>query len=304
LCPLAVERQIEAGTHSNWSSQLITTAGHEVTVANAARVRLIHGGTRKNDRLDAEKLARLLRYDQNLLAPIQHRTLDTMQDLAVLRSREALVKARTMHINHVRGIIKPFGARIPNCETKAFAQQASQHVPPELLPAVQPHLEAIAMLSVQISDRGKYIVQLCRTKYPITSILTQVHGVAEITALTYMLTLEDPCRFKKSRDVAAYLGLTPGQKQSGTSNPARRITKAGDRRVRRLLVQCAQRILGKRGIDSDLKRHGERIASSGSRDAKRRAVVAVARKLAVLLHCLWMTGEVYEPLRNSTKNTS
>ena len=299
----AMQVAIEVGAHSNWTSQLISTAGHAVTVANAARVRLIHGGTRKNDRLDAEKLARLLRYDRSLLAPIQHRGMGTQHDLAVLRSREALVKARTMHINHVRGIIKPFGARIPKCDTKAFAGIALQYIPPELLPAVTPHIEAIENLTRQINDLTRHVVELCRDKYPVTSVLTQVHGVAEITALTFILTVEDPFRFRKSRDVAAYVGLVPGQKQSGASDPARRITKAGDRQLRRLLVQCAQRILGKRGIDSDLKRHGERIASSGSKDAKRRAVVAIARKLAVLLHCLWVTGEVYEPLRNSKRRS-
>lgn len=291
---------LEAGTHSNWTSSVIRDAGHDVTVANAGHIRLIHSSRRKNDQLDAEKLARLMRYDPNLLAPIQHRARDTHVDLAVLRSRDGLVRSRTMLINHVRGVVKSFGMRIPKCETSRFCHHASQHVPPELLPALQPQLDVIAELTRQILSLEKRVRELCRSKYPATITLTQVHGVAELTALTFMLTIEDPHRFRRSRDVGAYLGLVPGRKQSGANDPNRRITKAGDRELRRLLVQCAQRILGKRGIDSDLKRHGERIARPGTKEAKRRAVIAVARKLAILLHRLWATGEAYEPLRNSS----
>lgn len=171
------------------------------------------------------------------------------------------------------------------------------------MPALEGQLLIIESLTVQIHALDVKIRDLCGSKYPVTGSLMQVHGVAEITALTFILSIEDPTRFGRSRDVAAYLGLVPGQRQSGGSDPTRRITKSGDRELRRLLVQCAQRILGKRGSDSDLKRHGERIASSGSKDSKRRAVVAVARKLAVLLHRLWLTGEVYEPLRNSKRKS-
>jgi len=294
---------IETGTHSAWVSRAITAAGHDVTVANSARVRLIHGSRWKNDRLDAEKLARLLRYDRTLLAPVEHRGRDAQLALAILRSRDALVRSRTLLINHVRGVVKAFGLRIPKCDTKAFTRRAGEHIPPDLLPALQSQLDVIAQLTNQIRLLEARIRELCRTTYPETAALTQVHGVAELTALTFVLTLENPSRFERSRDVGAYLGLTPGQKQSGGSDPNRRITKTGDRTMRRLLVQCAQRILGKRGIDSDLKRHGERIMRIGTKDAKRRAVVAVARKLAVLLHRLWITGEVYEPLRNSSRAT-
>lgn len=294
----AMQVALEAGTHSAWVQRAIADAGHDVTVANATHVRLIHSSRRKNDRLDAEKLARLLRYDRNLLAPIQHRTRETHADLAILRSRDALVRSRTMLINHVRGVIKSFGLRVPKCDTSAFHRHASDRVPAELLPALQPQLDVIEELTGQIRTLDLRLRELCRSKYPATALLTQVYGVAEVTALTYMLTLEDPSRFQRSRDVGAYLGLVPGQKQSGGSDPTRRITKTGDRNLRRLLVQCAHRILGKRGIDSDLKRHGQRIARSGTKEAKRRAIVAVARKLAILLHRLWITGEIYEPLRN------
>ena len=289
---------IETGTHSPWVSRAIAAAGHEVTVANAAHVRLIHGGKRKNDQLDAEKLARLMRYDRKLLSPVKHRGAQAQAHLSILRSRDALVKSRTALINHVRGVVKAFGCRIPKCETRLFHDRAREHIPTELQPALLPVLEIIETLTQKIRAIDTRVRELCRDTYPETALLTQVHGVGELTALTFLLSIEDPQRFRKSRHVGAYLGLTPGQKQSGSSDPNRRITKAGNRELRRLLVQCAHRILGKRGIDSDLKRHGQKIMRPGTKEARRRAVVAVARKLAVLLHRLWITGEVYEPLRN------
>jgi len=291
---------LEVGTHSTWFSRTLEDLGHNVTVAHTARVRLIHGGRRKNDQLDAEKLARLLRYDRRLLVPIKHRSEEAQRDLAVLRSRRAVVRSRTLLVNHVRGVAKSFGFRIPKCETRIFAGHARDVIPPEVLPALEPTVDAIENLTTQVAILDTRVRQLCRNTYPETALLTQVHGVAEITALTYILTLEDPTRFARSRDVGPYLGLVPGQKQSGGTDPTRGITKTGDRALRTLLIECAQRILGKRGIDSDLKRHGLKIASVGTKAAKRRAVTAVARKLAVLLHRLWITGEVYEPLKNAT----
>ncbi len=113
-----------------------------------------------------------------------------------------------------------------------------------------------------------------------------------------MLTLEDPARFPTSRDVGAYVGLVPKRSASGQRDPQLGITRAGDRMLRRLLVQAAHYTLGPFGPDTDLRRFGEKLAARGGKNAKKRAIVAVARKLAVLLHSLWSTGEVYEPLRH------
>jgi transposase len=119
-----------------------------------------------------------------------------------------------------------------------------------------------------------------------------------LIALTFVLTIEDRDRFQKSRDVGCYVGLRPKRSESGESQPQLRITKEGDVYLRKMLVQGAHYILGYRGPDTDLKRWGRRLAGQG-KNAKKRAVVAVARKLGILLHRLWVTGEVYEPLRNS-----
>ena len=114
-----------------------------------------------------------------------------------------------------------------------------------------------------------------------------------------MLTLDDPQRFGSSRDVGAYLGMIPRRRDSSESRPELRISKEGDRYLRSLLVQAAHYILSRRGPDTDLKRWGLRLAGAGGKVAKRKAVVAVARKLGVLLHRLWVSGEKYEPLRQA-----
>jgi transposase len=133
--------------------------------------------------------------------------------------------------------------------------------------------------------------------------LCQVEGIGPLTALTFVLTLEDPYRFERSRSVGAYLGLVPATYRSGDRDPQKRISKEGDqmlrKMLRKLLVGSAHYVLGPFGSDSDLRRHGEKIASRGAKNAKKRAAVAVARKLSVLLHRLWVGGEVYEPLYNA-----
>ena len=292
---------IETGTHSPWISRLLESFGHEVLVANARKVRLVYGGDRKSDKLDAQKLARLARFDPKLLSPIRHRSKDAQAHLALIRSRDALVGSRIGLVNHVRGSVKAFGARLPVCSTRTFARKARTVVPEELLAALEPVLMIIEKLSEQILAMEKRIKILGREAYPETNVLRQVTGVGAITSLTFILTLENPSRFRKSRDVGAFLGLTPGQKQSGDRDVKLRISKRGDEGLRRLLVQSAHFLLGPFGSDCDLRRHGEKIEAAGGSYAKKRAIVAVARKLAVLLHRLWLTQEIYEPLRNSDK---
>lgn len=290
---------LEVGTQSAWVSRAIEASGHQVLVANARQVRLIYAGKRKSDRVDAEKLARLARFDEKLLAPIRHRGEQAQVDLANIRSREALVQARTALVNHVRGTVKGFGTRLPKCTTAAFHVRAMEHLPAALRPALEPVVAVIAQLNERIKEFDKRILELSESNYPEAGVLRQVRGVGPITALSFVLTIDDPYRFGKSREVGPYLGLTPGQKQSGESDPQQRITKAGDVHLRKLLVQCAHFILGPFGSDSDLRRHGEKLAARGGPAAKKKALTAVARKLAVLLHHLWISGEVYEPLRNS-----
>jgi transposase len=272
-------------------------------VANARKLRLIYGNKRKTDEIDAENLARLARVDPKLLYPLKHRGEESQAHMALIRSREALVSCRTQLVNHVRGAVKSFGARLPKCPARSFDKRASEHIPEALWPALEPILEQIGSLTQRIRDYERQLEEISKEHYPETELLRQVEGIGPLTALTFVLTLEDPYRFEKSRSVGAYLGLVPARDQSGDRDPReKRISKEGDEMLRKLLVGSAHYILGPFGSDSDLRRHGQKIASRGGKNSKKRAVVAVARKLAVLLHSLWISGELYEPLRNTDRS--
>jgi len=291
---------IEAGTHSPWASRMLEECGHEVLVANARKTRLIYANKRKTDEVDAENLARLARLDPKLLYPLKHRGEDSQAHMAIVRSRQVMIGCRTQLVNHVRGAVKSFGARLPKCPARSFHKRAAAHIPEALRPALEPILQQIASLTERIRDFDRRLVAVSEEHYPHeTELLRQVEGIGPLTALSFVLTLEDPYRFERSRSVGAYLGLVPARDQSGDRDPQKRISKEGDEMLRRLLVGSAHYILGPFGSDSDLRRHGEKIASRGGKNAKKRAAVAVARKLSVLLHHLWVSGEVYDPLYNA-----
>jgi transposase len=288
---------LETGTHSGWASRLITACGHEVFVANARELRKIHQSDRKNDRADAEILARLVRFDPKLLAPIQHRNEQMQGDIAVIRARDVLVRARAKLVNSARGLAKSLGGRLPSCSTPHFPQRVREHAPKEFETILAPLAAAIDSLTEQIRCYDKHIETLAQKRYPETEVLQQISGVGALTSLAFVLTLFDKHRFARSRDVGPYLGLVPRQDDSGERSPQLPITKAGDGYMRRLLVGSAQHIMGPFGADCELRRFGMRLAERGGTNAKKRAVVAVARKLAILLHRLWVTAEIYDPLR-------
>ena len=292
---------IETGTHSPWASRMLEECGHEVLVANARKLRLIYANKQKTDEVDAENLARLARLDPKLLYPLKHRGEDSQAHMAIIRSRQALVDCRTQLVNHVRGTVKSFGTRLPKCPARTFHKRAKEHIPEPLLPALVPILEQIGSLTERIRQYDRKLQEISEEHYPETKLLRQVEGIGPLTALTFVLTLEDPSRFEKSRSVGAYLGLVPAADRSGDRDPQKRISREGDAMMRKLLVGNAHYILGPFGSDSDLRRHGQKIASRGGKNAKKRAAVAVARKLSVLLHRLWVSGEVYEPLYNARR---
>ena len=245
-----------------------------------------------------------LEWIRNCLYPLKHRGEASQAHLALIRSRQALVECRTQLVNHVRGAVKSFGARLPKCPARSFHKRAAEHIPEALLPALEPILEQIGSLTERIRQYDRKLETISKEHYPETQLLRQVEGIGPLTALTFVLTLEDPYRFEKSRSVGAYLGLVPATDQSGERDPQKRISKEGDQMLRKLLVGSAHYILGPFGSDSDLRRHGQKIASRGGKNSKKRAVVAVARKLSVLLHRLWVSGEVYDPLYNANRRQS
>jgi transposase len=295
---------LETGTHSPWVSRQLSQMGHEVIVAHARNVRLIGESSRKDDQLDARTLARLARIDPGLLGPVRHRSAKAQIHLTVIRARAALVGTRTALVNAARGLTKSYGERLRKCGTGQMNREIAKGLSPELRDAMDPLLGEIESLNERIAEYDRRIEQIAKQVHPEVARLKQVKGVGTLIALTYVLTLDDPHRFRRSRDAGCFLGLRPGRRNSGMSEPQLHISKEGDRYLRTLMVQGAHYILGPFGQDSDLRRWGLKLAERGGKNAKKRAVVAVARKLAVLLHKLWVSGEVYEPLRNNHKVVS
>lgn len=290
---------LEVGTHSPWVSAALEAQGFEGIVANPRRLQSITHSDRKDDRTDAEQLARLGRVDPKLLCPIRHRGLSAQRDRSLLAVRDGLVRCRTLLVNQARGLAKPLGLRLPMCTTEGFASRMRRAGLEEAFPGMAELVATIGELTLRIRALERQIEAVSQERYPETKLLRQVSGVGPVTALAYVLTIEDPQRFRRSRSVGAYLGLRPRRRQSGEQDPMLRITKAGDPYLRRLLVQSAHYVLGPFGPDTDLRRFGLRLMARGGRAGRKKALVAVARKLAVLLHRLWVTAEVYEPLRGA-----
>ena len=292
---------LETGTHSPWISRLLAEWRHEVIVAHAQKVQLITKSSRKDDRHDARTLARLARIDPQLLGPVRHRSAQAQIHLTVIRARAELVSARTALINAARGLAKSYGERLPKRGSEQVGRELATALSTALREVLEPLLREVESLNERIREYDQRIEQIAKQAYPEVALLKQVKGVGTQIALTYRLTIDDPHRFAKSRDVGCFLGLRPGRRNSGQSEPQKSISKEGDRYLRTMLVQGAHYILGPFGEDSDLRRWGLKLAERGGKNAKKRAVVAVARKLAVLLHRLWVGGEVYEPLRNTNR---
>jgi transposase len=303
---------MEVGTHSSWISRVLEKEGLEVVVANARKVRLITESRQKNDAKDAEDLARLLKADPKLLSPVVHRSEQAQKDLIRIRARAVMVEARTKLINAARGLAKSVGMRLKKCDADQVGTELVEDWDAETKEILTPLLTLIEGSTLTIKVYDRQITDNSEEKYPETQRLTQVPGVGTLTATTFVLTLDDKHRIKNSRQVGPLLGMTPARKQSSGSDPERGISKEGNPYVRTLLVQSAQWILSARGPDCELKRFGQRIAGievtppaakpdQHSRKRKRIAVVAVARKLGVLLHRLWVTGEDYDPFYATKK---
>lgn len=285
---------LEAGTHTRWAERLLVKLGYEVYVANPRKVALIAQNDNKTDKADAELLARLVRADPKLLSPVQPHSPDLDSARALLRTRDLVVASRAQWVNHVRGAVKTAGGRVKPCSTEAFAKEAREQIPPELRMSLLPLLDQIEALTAQIRRFDKDIERVGVRAFPVTQQLQSIGGIGPVTSLAFVTSVGDPKRFTKSRTVGAYFGLRPRRDESGDFAPELRITKAGDGFVRKLLVQAAHCVLA-RGPDSSLKRWGLKLAGRGRKNAKKRAIVAVARKLAVIMHSMWVSGAVYEP---------
>lgn len=293
---------LEAGSQSPWMSRVLRALGYDVQVADPRRVELISKDPRKSDRRDAELLARMGSAMPDVLGNVHHRGEQAHAHLAIIRSRDLVVRMRTQAVQLLRGVCKSFGLRLPKCSTGAFPARVTELIPDLLQPALAPMVDLVADLTRRIRAFDRDLAQVAKEHYPEARRLQQVDGVGPVISVAFVLSVEDPHRFSSSRRVGSWLGLCPRVQSSGDSNPQLRISKAGDPRLRRLLVQGAKRIIGPLGADCDLRRYGLQIAArGGGKLAKKKAAVAVARKLAVLLHRLWVTGQEYQALRNSDR---
>lgn len=287
---------LEAGPHSRWISKRLAEMGHEVVVVDPRKLGLVAKSHCKTDRRDAEILAMLgsAAGARGVLGKVEHRSEEAQCDLAVLLTRDHFVRQRTMHINRVRGVLKSFGIRVPRMSTRSFHEKAAQYLPSALLPALVPILEEILSLQIRIKRLDDEIKGIA-ARYPQVARLLPICGVGRIIALAFVLTIGNPARFKRSRDIGPFIGLTPRIFQTGRTDLQLSIARTGNPFMRRLAVQAAQCVLRTKSPDCDLKRYGKRIEGLGGRYPKKRAVVAVARKLVVLMHQLLVDPTPYDP---------
>ena len=170
---------------------MLSELGHEVIVAHARSVRLIGESRKKDDRLDARTLARLVRIDPQLLCPVKHRSAKAQADLTVIRARAGLVRARTGLVNTARGLAKSYGERLRGCNVRNMNPEKAEGLSPELQSALKPLLTALESLSEQIREYNERIEKLACESYPQAALLKQIKGVGTLIALTFLLTLED-----------------------------------------------------------------------------------------------------------------
>lgn len=287
---------IEVGAHSRWVQKLAQDMDLNVINANPRQLALITRSQKKNDKKDALLLAQIGAGAPQILGHVQHRSPQAHADLAVIKTRAKLVRTRSEYVTAIRGLVKTVGVQIDACDATYFFRKAPAQIPAELSVACNPLIEMLTLLHEQILGLDKVLKKIAE-RYPAVDYLTQIDRVGTLTALSYVLIIEDPKRFSKNRTVGSYVGLTPRIKDSGDRTTQLGITKAGDTELRRHLCLVAHQILSSVGKDCALKRWGLELCKRGGKNAKKRAVCAVARKLSVLMLALWRSGETYDPMR-------
>ena len=214
--------------------------------------------------------------------------------MLLLELRDSLVRAPVALIDAVRFALKSLGYPVSNPSSACFHKLVLKEVPESIGEMIAHNVAAIAELTQRIKALDTSISRLAAERYPETIYLQQVSGVGPITSLYFVLKVGNAGRFQRTRDIGAFLGLCSKRDQSGETDKELRISKCGDRYLRRLLVGAAQCHSGTLRANSALREHGLRLAREGTARDKKRAVVAVARKLAVLLLTLWKSRAPYE----------
>lgn len=291
---------IEVGAHTRWIAELLEQLGHQVLIVDPRRTKLISGSLYKDDRIDAMTLAMLGRDAPALLKTVPLRRLESQMVLTLVRARASAVKGRTRIVNTVRGVLKPYGYTIPKDSRGAtFTAYIRETLDQALLRIVEPLLVLIETFNAQIKRYDDDVALVLPRLAPDTVHLTQINGVGALTVLYFVALIGDPHRFASNRDIGPYLGLCRKRQDSGDYKSELGITKAGDSLMRALLANCASYLLGPFGQDSDIRRWGLKKVGGGSRAEKKKAKIAVARKLAVVMLTLWKTGRPYTPFHKS-----
>lgn len=295
---------MEVGSHSPWTSRFLQDLGHEVLVANPRKMRAIFENDRKCDLYDARMLAKIARFDPELLHAIEHQSEEAQRDLLQIKLRDSLVRRRVDLISSVRGTLKSLGIALKSPNTNYFARHARRDLAKEhgsTLALIEPVLLALDAVTGQIKELDREIELLAANRYPQTARLREITGVGVLTSLSFVLVVGDPERFQRPRDIGAYLGLVPKRDQSGDVDKQLRISCKGDDYLRRMLVGSAHYIIGPFGPDCDLRRQGLALAARGGKRAKKKAVIAIARKLAVLMLVLLKSDASYEKDRHKSQ---
>ena len=282
---------IEAGSYSLWVNRLLSSFDHKVIVANPRKVRLIAESTLKNDRVDAEVLARLGRSDPHFLCPITPRGPESQLTRGYLKVRAALVKTRTLEINSVRGLLRSWGFSFSAGYPAKFCERVLQsNLPSELLDMVTPLIESILAVQAQIANCEQELKRRANA-IPTVRNLMSMPGIGPIISLAFFASIDQPERFPKSRQIGSYLGFRPSLRESGGKRRMGPISKEGDQELRALLVQGAYSLMRSQK-ESALKEWATKL---GERIGRKKAIVALARKMGVILHHLWITGQPFQP---------
>jgi transposase len=286
---------LEAATESEWVAQHLETLGHEVIVAdpNYAAMYATRSRRVKTDRRDARTLADACRLGAYHPA---HRTSAAQRAVrAKLAVREALVQTRTRYLSVIRALLRREGIRVPSGSAAAFPRRLRQvAVAPTQAAVVAPLVELLAPLNAAIAAADARVARRLAAD-PVARRLATTPGVGPVTAVAFVATLDDVTRFARPGQVAAYLGLVPRERSSGERQRRGAVTKAGNKRLRWLLVQAAWGVWRDRHAASQPLRSW--AVALAARRGKGVAGVALARRLAGILFALWRDGTTFDPAR-------
>lgn len=288
---------METGTHCRWISVLATECGCKAYIGNAHKLRSIFGNTHKNDMRDAEEIANLLHENKRHFHPVMLRDQEHQDLVQLVKMREVAMTDRTRSINAIRGMAKANGARIADCDADSFHRQLKlvlMTLPDNLIRLFRPQIELLKAINATIKAYGKLIDRYRKQHFKEEcALLETIPGIGPINSTSFVAFAGDVKRFRHACDVGPYFGLTAGRDQSSDKDEPKKITKEGNKFVRHLLVNAANNIMKASAANTELKQFALRVWGERGKIAKRKAKVALARKLAVTMAAMLRNGTAY-----------